>query len=211
MYFIRFFLRSYLPLLISLGFLISLVGLRILSTGTFFYTFLIWNLFLAILPYAITQTALFYDSTKIRKPFKLIVFTLWLLLLPNAPYLITDIIHLHNPHSNWVWFDLFMVFAFACNGLVLYVLSLSDAIELLRPSIPKKWIPMTILVICILNGYGIYLGRFLRFNSWDIIFKPRYLVSQILDSLTFPYVYLMTLAFGLFLSIIFALFRWFKQ
>ncbi len=211
MYFIRFLLRSYQPLLISLGFLLFLVGLRILFTGTFFYTFLIWNLFLAILPYSITQASLLCDVTKIRKPIKVIVFLIWLLLLPNAPYLITDIIHLHNPNSNWVWFDLFMVFAFACNGLVLYVLSLSDAVEFLRPLIPKKWISLIILAICLLTGYGIYLGRFLRFNSWDIIFKPKYLLVQMLDSLTFPYVYLMTLAFGLFLSIIFAVFRWFKQ
>ncbi|MDC6366708.1 MULTISPECIES: DUF1361 domain-containing protein [Flavobacteriaceae] len=208
---IRFILQSYYPLILLLGFLALLLGLRIIITGTFFYSFLVWNLFLATIPYTITQLVLFHETIGIKRPSKYIIFILWLLLLPNAPYLITDIIHLHNLYSNWTWFDLFMVFAFASNGLLLFTLSLTDFVELLTPYLSKKRIQPIVLFICILSGYGIYLGRFLRFNSWDILFNPKHLLSGILGSLDHPYAYLMTLAFGLFLWIIFMIFKWIRQ
>ncbi|WP_420320097.1 DUF1361 domain-containing protein [Flagellimonas sp.] len=207
----RFVLQSYYPLLLSLAFLAFLLGLRITITGTFFYSFLAWNIFLAIIPYAITQMALFTGTAQAKNHIKFMVFVLWLAFLPNAPYIITDIIHLHNPHSDWAWFDLFMVFAFACNGLLLFVLSLTDVVELLNSVVSKKWVQPIVFSICVLSGYGIYLGRFLRFNSWDILFKPKHLLSEILGSLTYPYAYFMTLSFGFFLWIIFLIFRWIKQ
>ncbi|WP_136464882.1 DUF1361 domain-containing protein [Flagellimonas onchidii] len=207
----RFVLHSYYPLILSLAFVAFLLSLRILVTGTFFYSFLAWNLFLATIPYVISQMALFYNIVRVRKHLRFIVFALWLAFLPNAPYIITDIIHLHNIHSSWPWFDLFMVFAFACNGLLLFVLSLADVVELLSSAVSKKWIQFLVFCICILSGFGIYLGRFLRFNSWDLLFKPEHLFLEVLGSLTYPYAYLMTFSFGLFLWIIFSIFNWIKQ
>ncbi|MEX0314248.1 MAG: DUF1361 domain-containing protein [Allomuricauda sp.] len=207
----RFVLQSYYPLILSLTFLAFLLGLRIIVTGTLFYSFLAWNLFLATVPYVMTQIALFSGTARTGKLLKFTVFVLWLAFLPNAPYIITDLIHLHNPHSDWAWFDLFMVFAYACIGLFLFVLSLADMVEILSSVLSKRWVQFLVFTICMLSGYGIYLGRFLRFNSWDILFKSKHLFLEIFGSLTYPYAYLMTFSFGLFLWIVFLIFRWVKQ
>ncbi|WP_422860639.1 DUF1361 domain-containing protein [Flagellimonas sp. S174] len=188
-------------------FAVVLIIIRVVTMETYFYSFLLWNLFLAVLPYMLSQAILLYFDGKTSKAISYALWGTWLLLLPNAPYLITDLIHLHNPHSNWLWFDLFMVFVFACNGVILFVLSLNDFFTYQK--IQKNRHLVTIIV-CFLSGYGIYAGRFLRFNSWDLFLKPTTLFSQMGISLGHAYTWLMSMAFGLFLWISFNLFRWMR-
>jgi len=135
---------------------------------------------------------------------KILLFSTWLLFLPNSPYIITDLIHLHDDDSILVWLDLFLVFVFALNGLLLGLLSLIDMHGFISKSYSRKTSSITTFLICVLCGYGIYLGRFLRFNSWDILTEPLFLFEQIGSSLTRPKVWAMTFAFGGLLWILFS-------
>lgn len=197
--------------ILSIIFCLGLVCLRIATTKSFFFSFLIWNLFLAIAPYLISQFALFYGISRLTWKFKLPIFIIWLLFLPNAPYLITDLVHLHNTFANWTWFDLFTVFSFATTGLLLGILSLLDLYTILTHSFTKKLANFMIPIVCLLSGYGIYLGRFLRFNSWDVIYKTRTIAHEIITSSTKPYVWLMSFAFGIFMTLLFFFIKWIKE
>lgn len=209
--FILFTLTHYKTPLLSLLFATALVLIMALITGSSFYGFLIWNLFLAALPYILTQAVFWYPFERMKNRTCLVLFFIWLVLIPNAPYIITDLIHLHNEYSFWKWFDLFIVFVFAFNGLILGMLSLIDVFKFLRFHLKERWALMAVFGICMISGYGIYVGRFLRFNSWDIAIQPHVLSREILLSLGHSKVWLMTFAFGLFFWMVFSVFRWVKE
>lgn len=194
----------YFNLALSISFALLLLCFKMQLTHSSFYLFLAWNLFLAGVPFSITQ--LLKRSKKLRslKAIRLLVFLTWLLFLPNSPYIITDLIHLHNDHSNMVWLDLFLVFVFAFNGLLLGMLSMLDMFSLIKEQYGTKVAKYTLFKVCLLTGYGIYLGRFLRFNSWDITTKPFTLLYEIAESLKEPKAWLITFAFGGFLWILFS-------
>ena len=83
--------------------------LRVQLTQSFFFGFLLWNLFLAVIPYTISEVLKIKPLKKATITLSLLI---WLLFLPNAPYLITDFIHLHYLKSTLIWYDLFMLFSF---------------------------------------------------------------------------------------------------
>ena len=194
----------YINLLLSLCFALLLLVFRAKLTHSYFYFFLIWNLFLAGIPFFITQVMKYYSAWRSSIGQKILLFSTWLLFLPNSPYIITDLIHLHDDDSILVWLDLFLVFVFALNGLLLGLLSLIDMHGFISKSYSRKTSSITTFLICVLCGYGIYLGRFLRFNSWDILTEPLFLFEQIGSSLTRPKVWAMTFAFGGLLWILFS-------
>lgn len=197
--------NEYQCLILAISFCFSLILIRIKLTHSLFYAFLVWNLFLAAIPYFITQTLQYYSGRTISKWVLTLLFLIWLLFLPNSPYIITDLIHLQNKNSTLLWFDLFLIFVFAMNGLLLGLLSMIDMYGIVQKRFSKKLAGPLILMICALCGYGVYLGRFLRFNSWDILIKPQSLFVQIAHSFQKPMVWAMTLAFGGFLLILFLL------
>ena len=182
---------------------------RIKLNKSFFYLFLIWNVFLAIIPYAITM----YLSTKknvskLTLGFGLLV---WLAFLPNAPYIVTDLIHLRTANNTFLWLDILVVLSFALSGLFLFYLSLIDMQNLILSKfekLPVKTITTTILFLC---GFGVYLGRFLRYNSWEIISGPQILFMDIINIILAPFqhseAWLFTMGFGMFLVVGFWMFK----
>ena len=101
----------------------------------------------------------------------------------------------------------FLVFVFAIIGLILGLLSIIDMNGFMRKRFSKNFIALTTLLVCLLCGYGIYLGRFLRFNSWDVLTDPYSLFSKIWSSLHESAAWTMAFAFGGFLWILFLLMR----
>ncbi|NAS11050.1 DUF1361 domain-containing protein [Poritiphilus flavus] len=193
-------------LVLAIGFALSLLAFRIYVTHSFFYSFLVWNLFLAAVPYLITQG--FKNLLwALRGRWKVLVFGLWLLFLPNSPYIITDLVHLHNERSVLLWYDLFLVFVFALTGLVLGLLSMLDIYKVLAVRFSSRMAEVALFPICLLCGFGIYMGRFLRFNSWDVFSKPLTLFSEITASIQEPKAWFMTLGFGGFIWVLFVLVR----
>lgn len=201
----------YFNLILSIGFALILLLFRAKITHTLFYFFLVWNLFLAGIPFLISQTLKHSHYLQNSKVWSGLLFTVWLLFLPNSPYIITDLVHLHDRASNLLWFDLFLVFVFALNGLVLGLLSLLDMSRIISARFDKTVAAYTIFKVCLLSGFGIYLGRFLRFNSWDVLTNPKSLFFETLYTLREPKAWLITFAFGGFLWILFLVLQSFLQ
>ncbi len=197
------FTKSNLSLLASISFAFLILAVRIKITGSFFFTFLVWNLFLASLPYLFSQILKQLNSTNSSKLVQFGTFSLWLLFLPNSPYIITDLIHLQNKNASLLWLDMLIVFVYAINGLLLGLFSMIDIYQVLKSKYNAKNANFFMIYLSLLCGYGVYLGRFLRFNSWDLFTKPHILVYNIIHSLTNYNVWAMTFAFGGLLWILF--------
>lgn len=164
-------------LLLSCGFSILLVALRITVTGSLMYGFLPWNLFLAWIPYSISNRV--NKTTTKKNNTRLVALSfLWLLFIPNSFYIITDLFHLDEGFAAPQWFDLALIFSFAWNGLMLGVLSMQKMEKIISERIGYRW--LFVYVVMWLNALGIYIGRYLRFNSWDIITNPFQLAGDIL-------------------------------
>lgn len=197
--------------LLSLSMLLSIVLLmvRMKLNQSFFFLFLIWNLFLAVIPFAIT--IYLSSNPKLNKYSLLLWLGVWLLFLPNAPYIITDLLHLKKGSYHLLWLDILVVTSFALNGLLLFFLSLLDMKVILSVFITKKYLNFLYVFILFLSGFGVYLGRFLRYNSWEIIQNPIDLLNDILTIVLHPSLHpeawLFTFTFGSFLTIGFWIFE----
>ena len=151
---------------------VFLVLARVAWTWKFHYAFLIWNLFLAWIPFLLAVFV--YDRWRRRRggALLLVLGGLWLLFFPNAPYIATDFVHLqHDPLSPY-WYDAVTIAAFAWMGVLLGFASLY-----LMQTVVRQWRGaiagwIFAFVAIALGSLGIYLGRFLRLNSWDALEHP---------------------------------------
>ncbi|WP_179333176.1 DUF1361 domain-containing protein [Winogradskyella costae] len=194
---------------VALLFSIILLMVRMKLNKSYAFLFLIWNVFLAIIPYAITM---YLNTTSKLSKLKLgFWFMVWLAFLPNAPYIVTDLIHIKIGNDSLLWLDVLVVLSFALSGLLLFYISILDMQKLLKSkfkTLPVEMISIAILFLC---GFGVYLGRFLRYNSWEIISGPQYLFMDILNMIIAPFqhfeAWLFTLGFGTFLIVGFWMFK----
>jgi len=169
-----------LALMIASAASVALVFARIIWTGNLRYSFLIWNLFLAWLPMILALLAHEqYRSTSGRSWQFLGLAGAWLLFFPNAPYIFTDLIHLTTRFYSHFWVDLSLVLLCALTGLVLGFVSLYLMQSVVTRILGRVASWLFIGAVAALSGFGIYLGRFMRFNSWDVLFKPRQLYHGI--------------------------------
>ncbi|WP_029986079.1 DUF1361 domain-containing protein, partial [Pedobacter jeongneungensis] len=143
---------------------------RSLITDTKVFLFLNWNLFLAIIPWAISSLMLIYNLNK-KLPLVLLIIS-WILFFPNSPYILTDLFHLRLNGTAPIWFDLVLILSFAWTGLMYGLISLTDIDRQLSIYLNQKWVNAIIISFLFLASFGIYLGRYLRWNSWDIIQNP---------------------------------------
>jgi len=150
-----------------------LLATRVVLTGEFRQLYLVWNLFLAWMPlfFALTTVCLAHTGPQRRWSF-FAAATAWLLFFPNAPYILTDLVHLGSKSHSRYWTDLVLILTFALIGLVLGFLSLFLMQRLVarRHGWPAGW--LFVGIVAGLSGFGIYAGRFLRWNSWDVVFSP---------------------------------------
>ena len=135
----------------------------------------------------------------------------WLLFFPNAMYIITDIFHLRERPGIPEWYDLLILFSAAMSGVIVGFLSLQNVEQYLNTRIDKKYIPWVILSFFLLCGYGIYLGRYLRWNSWDIITQPVSLLTDIKQDILHPIrndqSWMLSTLFGIWLYILYKYFK----
>ena len=188
---------------------VALVVVRVEYTATYEYRFLIWNLFLAWLPFAFAL-ALYDGYRRGRRSVYLGSFgVLWLLFLPNAPYVLTDFVHLEDPGAAPLWYDALTVAAFAFTALVLGLgsLFLVHTVIAAARGAAAGWAAGFLALG--LSSVGIYLGRFLGLNSWDAVVDPRSVLTPIgakLDeSLVHPRFLAVTIAFTSFLVLAYLL------
>jgi uncharacterized membrane protein len=169
--------------------------------------------FLAIIPYAIT---IYLSSKQNIDKIKLVVwFLVWLVFLPNAPYIVTDLIHIRSGNNTMLWLDVLVVLSFALSGLFLFYLSIYDMQRIIASKFKKIPITASTLLILFLCGFGVYLGRFLRYNSWEIISQPQILITDVFNILISPFqnseAWLFTIGFSAFLAVGYWMFNSFKQ
>lgn len=159
-------------------FIILILGIRYAVTQQFTFFFLIWNVWLAYIPYYIADKLVLNKQN--LSSLKLYTgLALWWLFLPNAPYMITDLIHLKIVKTSIVWLDMVLLYMASISGLIYTFFSLVLIKKLLSKSLSHQKLVLFISVVLLSCGFGIYLGRIERFNSWDLIFRPFSSVNQI--------------------------------
>lgn len=168
---------------------------RIILKDDMKYSFLLWNLFLAWIPLFLAQLG--YKKVKQNHmPFAYAIFFLWLLFFPNAPYIITDLLHLKGYSQNILWFDSLLIFTFAITGLLIGLNSLSivhQSLELMLGKI-QSW--SVVIGSVILLGFGIYLGRYCRLNSWDLFNEPLWFAGRVLHQFKNPMAFKLTCTYA---------------
>lgn len=169
-------------LALATGLVAAMVGMRWFVSGEWRFFFLLWNLFLAWLP------LLFAGLLPCRRgwPWRIGWGFLWLLFLPNAPYLVTDLIHLRPSAAAPLWYDALLLFTAAFTGLLLGLTSLArlQAAVARRVGARAGWAFATAALV--LSSVGVYIGRFLRWNSWDLLTRPLPLLADLAQALPTP-------------------------
>ena len=149
-------------------------------SDSIFSLYIIWNIILAAIPFFISYYLLQYYRAGKRS---ILMYVLggcfWLLFFPNAPYLVTDIMHLGESIGVPLWFDSLTLFCSAWIGLMLGIYSLSFIEKILQEKFSKHFTTFLIMLAILLSSFGIYIGRFLRLNSWDALIFPKYVFHEI--------------------------------
>lgn len=210
--------RIGLSLILTSGFALALLVIRILLTARITYAFLVWNLVLAWIPFV---CAWFVSHT--QRPISAwrliwIPAFLWLLFFPNSPYILTDLGHLARL-SEWtlapLGFDVVMILTFTLNGLFLGFVSLFVMEEVWRQHLKARTATLVSVASLLLAGFGMYLGRFLRWNSWDLFHRPGMLVHDVVVRVTDPLSHASTWGFtalySAFLIMIYVVVRLWKK
>lgn len=159
-------------------FSVLLIAARSVYSGEPLYGWLIWNLFLAWIPFGLA--IVLYDRHRAgSSPVRLLILAaLWLLFLPNAPYILTDFKHLGPSHAVPLWVDVVVIAAPAWTGMLLGFLSLYLVQAVVRSVAGARVAWAAAVAVLGLASFGIYLGRVLRWNSWDVLTDPL-LLSQL--------------------------------
>jgi uncharacterized membrane protein len=188
----RWLLLSVLGLSSALSTVLS--AFRIWYSDAFVYLFLNWNLLLAWVPLGLALLLWRLDRRSRRpKLIMLAVFAGWFLFFPNSPYIVSDLIHLSPRNNVPLWFDTIMIFSFAWNGLILGFLSLWLVQQLMTGWLGRAASWLLVAGTLGATGFGIYLGRFQRWNSWDILVDPIGLLRDVAIQIANPFDYPRTL------------------
>ena len=155
------------------------VAARVVLTQSLDGTNLVWNLFLAWVPFVLA--ILVYDGARRRRS-SAALFALgagWLLFLPNAPYIVTDVKWLGEYVGGSLWYDAALIGTAAAIGLVLGFVSL----YLVQVVVALRFGPLAGWALAwaalVLSGVGVYLGRFQRWNSWEVLTEPTTTVGRL--------------------------------
>jgi uncharacterized membrane protein len=202
---------------ISCSLVLLMLIFRSWYTHSFFYGFLLWNLALAFIPFAISHymvcsTHKNANNQSLKWKIKWwICFTIWLLFFPNAPYIITDLIHLTKRNDIPKWYDAAMLFTTASTGLWIGCISLQME-QLWRKMLPSIHVSFFVVTVFLLCGFGIYLGRITRLNSWEVITNPFYVLEAISTRILMPWKHLRTWWITvLFAAVLFVAYQQVKQ
>jgi uncharacterized membrane protein len=208
----RFFAsQSLYPIILSTILAIGFFAGRVLYGQSWNYSNLVWNLFLAWIPYAFSILAILLHLAFPKHWWMLLgPGVIWLIFFPNAPYIVTDFLHLDHRPPIPLWYDIGLLATFAWTGCFLAIASLRTMQYLVRKFLGPvvSWLfAGGALALC---GLGIYLGRFGRWNSWDLFFQPNEILIDILIRLANPFnnlrFFVFTIMFTTFLTVLYLMF-----
>lgn len=179
--------QSLYPLIFSSGLAVTFYLLRVWYARNWNYSNLMWNLFLAWVPYVFSFLAATSHRLFPRQWWLLPLFTLpWLAFFPNAPYMVTDFYHLAVRYPVPFWYDIGLISIFAFAGLFLAIASLRTMHQLVASFLGKFTGWVFAIFVLSLGGLGVYLGRFGRYNSWDLLIHPKTVLKDIALQLLNP-------------------------
>jgi uncharacterized membrane protein len=210
-------------LLLSSAASLALLAFRFYYSGTAGYAGMVWNLFLAWIPlWLALGIGALRGAGRGATGALLALGFVWLLFFPNAPYLLSEFIHLSPEHAIYqrpvaalaavspgrvvpVWFDAGMILSFAWTGLLLAFVSLHLVQHAVRERFGDAWGWATVVVVLWLGGFGVSIGRFQRWNSWDLFSQPITLLadvtSRLLNPIAHPQTTAVTVLFWSFLML----------
>lgn len=164
--------QMFYPVALSSMLGVAFFVVRWLWSDTYLHRFLMWNLFLAWIPLVCAMWMAAMHNRRAAAWQYLLPSVVWLLFFPNAAYLVTDLYNLTDMPPVPFWYDIGFFATLAWTGLLLAVASLQIVQRMVRESfgVVSSW--LVVLIVVGLNGVGIYLGRFLRWNSWDVVTDP---------------------------------------
>jgi uncharacterized membrane protein len=180
--------------------------LRLIGSDSFRYWFMLWNLALAwTAPFIAWLLIERLKRASWRHWSNIALTVLWIGFLPNSFYMVSDLIHVRPTGEVSIIFDAVLFSSFIFNGFVAgYIGSYFVHRELIRRRGEMKAYAMIIGVFA-LASYAIYLGRVLRWNTWDAIFHPAGLIfdvsDNILNPLAHPQAFVVTLSFTLLITV----------
>jgi uncharacterized membrane protein len=174
------------------------------------FGYLLWNLFLAWLPFLFAIRLVSILRRKLWSSWEaLAVSALWLIFLPNTFYMVSDFIHLGEVKRVDLLYDSVMFSSFILVAVLLGICSLYPVHMQVRKRLRSYGSTLWVLVILLLIGFAIYLGRDLRWNSWDVLTNPGGLLFDISDRLIHPAAYpqmLLTIViFTIFMSSVYGI------
>lgn len=223
------FFKKYNEIMIFIFIYWIICFIMFINTFSFLYVMLAWNVFLAVLPlFFIKKSETYYE--KGNKVLSLVWTILWLLFFPNSIYLVTDFIHISNDKFIWVsefgkyssnnkilysteiiiWAKLLVIAVGFIFAILVGLESLYIFEKIIRKEGSKSIRNTVIIIIGFLSGIGIYIGRFLRFNSWDVFLSPIKLLGKVINSIDLFAVEFISI-FTLFFIIIYTLFKIFRK
>lgn len=181
---------------------------RVAVTGRSLFMFMIWNLFLAFVPWFAASVVYVKDIKS--KAVIILIILFWLAFFPNAPYVLTDLIHLGKGNSAPVWYDLILLLSYGFSGLIYGFVSLQMIEEKIKSVFRLKHVEILSAVLIYLACFGIYLGRFLRWNSWDLVSRMNLVIQDVVDRMAFPNrhptTWIFTFLFGTLLNMVYIVF-----
>ncbi|MEN8908286.1 MAG: DUF1361 domain-containing protein [Clostridiales bacterium] len=201
----RFILLSTLMLILTSIMGCFMIFLRKYIIGDAWYSFLIWNLFLSWIPYFLSLFLYIMFKIKVFK-FRNILFAgigiIWIIFYPNLPYMVTDFIHIKNFDSVLMWYDFIVFSLFIYTSFFMGFVSIYIVFKIILKYYNIRIAVCFTTFMLLITSYGIYLGRFIRWNSWDIIFRPKALFESILSSINLNAI-IFSLVFSLFLILVY--------
>lgn len=191
--------RSTLTLILFSLFSLSLSVARMAFSGRPLYFFMAWNLFLAFVPWAIsTIMESVHIANKIlnRVMMSLLLIT-WLAFFPNAPYVLTDLIYVGREKSAPIWFDLTMLLSYGFTGMLFGFISLASIQNRLKRRFGHVITGVIVVGLIYLSCFGVFLGRYMRWNSWDLVSNLDSVLADILKQVAHPLAHSSTWVFTL--------------
>ncbi|MCA9337438.1 DUF1361 domain-containing protein [Candidatus Saccharibacteria bacterium] len=188
---------------------IVLLVARFVVSDSYKFWFLAWNLFLAWLPLLFALGLRLSLHARPWLSWQNIGLTiLWLGFLPNSFYIMSDLIHLQSSGDTAVLYDIAMISSFVINGLILGYISVYIVHMQLLKRLSARASNAIIGAVFIACGFAIYLGRYLRWNTWDIILNPAGILFDLSERVINPILhgetYLITLVFSVVLISVYA-------
>lgn len=191
-----------------ISFLISIIRFYYIGLDPKTFHFLNWNLFLASIPWILTSFVIVRPSIQKNKILLIVLWFVWLLFFPNSLYIFTDLYHLTLQSPLPIWYHMILILLYAWTGMLFGILSLWDLEKILSIKLNRLQVKIVSVVLLLLGSFGIYLGRYLRWNSWDIISKPLQLMYDISERVIYPFAHLRTWGMTLMMWVLLNIIYW---